>query len=105
VAAMDNSIHFQSRVGDDGVLNIQLNLGAAEAKRDVKITIEPVISEAGQQPEAMSWPDFVERTPMGRVLAWGWNGQSRVRSKYVSRWHDLAARYERLNPLSQWSFS
>lgn len=55
-------IQFQSRVGDDGVLNVQLNLGQAEAKKDVKITIEPVSGEVGQQPEAMSWPDFVERT-------------------------------------------
>ena len=59
---MNDSIQFQSRVGDDGVLNVQLNLGQAEAKKDVRITIEPVRSNAGQQPETMSWPDFVERT-------------------------------------------
>jgi hypothetical protein len=62
VGDMNDSIQFQSRVGDDGVLNVQLNLGQAEAKKDVKITIEPVSSETGQQPENMSWPDFVERT-------------------------------------------
>jgi hypothetical protein len=59
---MSDSIQFQSRVGDDGVLNVQLNLGQAEAKKDVRITIEPVSSNAGEQPETMSWPDFVERT-------------------------------------------
>jgi hypothetical protein len=62
MSAMNNSIHFQSRVGDDGVLNVQLNLGQAEAKKEVKITIEPVSSSAEQQPEAMSWSEFVERT-------------------------------------------
>jgi hypothetical protein len=59
---MNDNIQFQSRVGDDGVLNVQLNLGQAEARKDVKITIEPVSSKAGQQSETMSWPDFVERT-------------------------------------------
>ena len=59
---MSNSIQFQSRVGDDGILKVQLNLGQAEAKKDVKITIEPVSSEAEQQAETMSWPAFVERT-------------------------------------------
>ena len=58
---MDNNIQFQSRVGDDGVLNVQLNLGRAEAKKDVKITIEPVKS-AAEQPMAISWSEFVERT-------------------------------------------
>jgi hypothetical protein len=59
---VNDSIQFQSRVGDDGVLNVQLDLGQAEAKKDVKITIEPVSSNSGQQSEIMSWPDFVERT-------------------------------------------
>jgi hypothetical protein len=59
---MNDSIQFQSRVGDDGVLNVQLNLGQAEAKKDVKITIEPVNSNPGQESDAIPWSEFVERT-------------------------------------------
>ena len=59
---MNDSIQFQSRVGDDGVLNVKLNLGPAEARKDVKITIEPLRNNAEDRPETMSWPDFVERT-------------------------------------------
>lgn len=58
---MSDTIQFQSRVGDDGVLNVQVNLGRAEAKKDVVITIEPVISDVTHA-EALSWPDFVSQT-------------------------------------------
>ena len=37
---MSDTIQFYSRVGDDGVLNVQVNLGSAEAKREVVVTIE-----------------------------------------------------------------
>jgi hypothetical protein len=58
---MSDVIQFQSRVGEDGVLNVQVNLGHTEAKKEVVVRIEPLRDEA-QQSAAMPWPDFVERT-------------------------------------------
>ena len=60
---MSDAIQFHSRVGDDGILNVQVNLGHAEAKKDVVVTIEPLsASDEPQQATAMAWPDFIERT-------------------------------------------
>jgi len=60
---MSDTIQFHSRVGDDGVLNVQVNLGRAEAKKEVVVTIEAMsTSDEAQQAGAMAWPDFVERT-------------------------------------------
>jgi hypothetical protein len=61
---MNDVIQFHSRVGDDGVLNVQVNLGSTEAKKDVVVTIEPLpaSSDTGQAAAALPWSDFVERT-------------------------------------------
>ena len=60
---MTDGIQFHSRVGDDGVLDVHVNLGRGEAQKEVIVTIEPV--SAGDAPElaaAMSWPEFVQQT-------------------------------------------
>ncbi|MEX0611484.1 MAG: hypothetical protein WD738_14090 [Pirellulales bacterium] len=60
---MNDAIQFHSRVGDDGILNVQVNLGSTEAKKEVVVTIEPLsANDEAQQGAAMPWPDFVERT-------------------------------------------
>ena len=59
---MSDAIQFNTRVGDDGVLNLQVNLGQTEAKKDVVITIEPVGPGAAQDAAALDWHDFIERT-------------------------------------------
>jgi hypothetical protein len=60
---MTDTIQFHSRVGDDGMLNVQVNLGRTEAKKEVVVTIAPTPSgDAVQQAAAMAWPEFVERT-------------------------------------------
>jgi hypothetical protein len=60
---MNDVIQFHSRVGDDGILNVQINLGHMEAKKDVVVTIEPLsTSDEPQQDAAMAWPDFIKQT-------------------------------------------
>jgi hypothetical protein len=58
---MSDTIQFHSRVGDDGVLNVQFNLGRAEAKKEVVVTIEALATSTEAQ-QAMAWLDFVEQT-------------------------------------------
>ena len=41
-----NPISVKSRVGSDGILQLSLRVGAAEADQEVQITVEPV----GPQP-------------------------------------------------------
>ena len=60
---MNEAIQFHSRVGDDGILNVQINLGCTAAKKEVVVTIQPAsASEDVQQSAVRAWPDFVERT-------------------------------------------
>jgi hypothetical protein len=39
---MPDSIQFNSKVGDDGVLHVTVNLGESETQREVVVTIQPV---------------------------------------------------------------
>lgn len=48
-----------SRIGKDGVLHLDLPLGASEADREVQVTVEPAPPPAMTQAE---WVAFVERT-------------------------------------------
>ncbi len=59
---MSDTIQFNSRVGDDGVLNLQVNLGQSEAKREVVVTIAPVAAESAADTALLSWHEFIERT-------------------------------------------
>lgn len=59
---MSNAIQFHYRVGDDGVLNVQLNLGHAEAKKEVIITVEHAEAPGAERSCDMPWPDFVQHT-------------------------------------------
>jgi hypothetical protein len=60
---MSDAIQFHSRVGDDGILDVQVDLGRAEAKKEVVVTIESLrASDEARQAADMPWPDFVERT-------------------------------------------
>jgi hypothetical protein len=48
-----------SKVGPDGVLQLTLPLGTAEANRDVRVTVEPTVPPPMSQEE---WREFVMRT-------------------------------------------
>jgi hypothetical protein len=60
---MDDAIQFHSRVDDDGILKVHVNLGRMEAKKEVVVTIAP-LSATGEADQAatMPWPAFVEQT-------------------------------------------
>ncbi len=56
-----DTIEFQSRVGPDGMLTLQVPLGQAEAGTDVVVTIRPVVPVKKEG----SPTDCVERHPQG----------------------------------------
>jgi hypothetical protein len=60
---MNDAIQFQSCVGEDGILNVRVNLGLDEAKKQVIITVAPV-SDSGvvRKQAGMTWPEFIEQT-------------------------------------------
>lgn len=59
---MSGTLQFHSRVGDDGVLNLQVNLGQTEAKKEVVVTIAPMSSISVVDPNALDWHAFLDRT-------------------------------------------
>jgi hypothetical protein len=59
---MSDAIQFHSRVGNDGVLNLQVNLGQSEATKEVVVTIAPVAAEPAVDAASLSWHEFIERT-------------------------------------------
>jgi hypothetical protein len=60
---MIDAIQFHSRVGDDGVLDLHLNLGRAEAKKDVVVTIQSASADANSQNSLRKpWSDFIAQT-------------------------------------------
>ena len=54
-----NRIIIKSRVGADGVLNVQVPLSKADSNREVQLTIEPTASAPMSQDE---WRQFVLAT-------------------------------------------
>lgn len=63
-----------SRVGPDGVLHVDIPIGAAQANREVKVTIEPLADRPQETPEeyrawvrsmAGSWQGDFERPEQG----------------------------------------
>jgi hypothetical protein len=59
---MSEAIQFNSRVGEDGVLNLRVDLGQAEAKKEVVVTIKPARSDMPVDAASLSWQEFIERT-------------------------------------------
>ena len=59
---MSDTIQFHSRVGNDGVLNLQVNLGQSETKKEVVVTIAPVAAEPAVDAASLSWHEFIDRT-------------------------------------------
>jgi hypothetical protein len=60
---MSNAIQFHGRVGDDGILDLHLNLGHDEAKKDVVVTVQPMSAdETSQIVSRMEWSEFLART-------------------------------------------
>jgi hypothetical protein len=59
---MSDTIQFHSRVGDDGVLDLHVDLGSTEAKKNVIVTIAPLAAEPVVDAASLSWHEFIERT-------------------------------------------
>jgi hypothetical protein len=60
---MSDAIQFHSRVGADGVLNVQLNLGSAEASKEVVVTVAPLPAQIpSSEPNVQSGSEFVNAT-------------------------------------------
>jgi len=64
-----NRIVVHSRVGADGVLQLAVPIGWAEADREVEVTIEPVASEREELADRQEWEQFVHET------AGAWQGE------------------------------
>jgi hypothetical protein len=65
-----NTIHTISRVGPDGVVNVSVPVGVAEAGKEVQITLEPLPEarpEIDDSPER--WEQFLKET------AGAWQGE------------------------------
>ena len=57
-----NPLVLNSRSDADGKVHISVDLGAAAANRDVRVTIEPVESRIRPAMTQQDWADFVHRT-------------------------------------------
>jgi len=67
-------IEIQSRVGPDGVLNLSVPVGQAEANRTVKVTVEGVEERESKPPMTPEeWKAFIDST------AGCWQGEPFVR--------------------------
>ncbi len=57
-----NRIVIHSRVGADGVLQIAVPLGAADAEREVEVTIAPVQPQSSPNTSPAEWQQFIHET-------------------------------------------
>jgi hypothetical protein len=64
-----NRIVVHSRVGSDGVLQLAVPMGVAEADREVEVTIEPAASNRDTHSQQEDWQQFVRET------AGAWQGE------------------------------
>lgn len=55
-----NRILVKAKVGDDGVLRLEVTIGAAEGNQEVQVTVEPVATKAPMSQE--EWRAFVLAT-------------------------------------------
>jgi hypothetical protein len=56
------AVQFESQVGDDGVLALQVPLGTAEARSRVLVTIAPFPTATSSASDQSDWHEFVKRT-------------------------------------------
>jgi hypothetical protein len=61
-----NAMTVRSRIDADGVLRVAVPVGAAEADREVQLTIEPVPQRAEDRAEYVAWL---------RSMAGRWKGE------------------------------
>ena len=54
-----NRIVLESKVGDDGMLQLAVPVGTADAGQDVLITVDPMVPKSTTQEE---WKRFIDST-------------------------------------------
>jgi hypothetical protein len=60
---MSDTVQFHSHVGDDGYLNLHINLGETEARKEVVVTVKTLGEQRTiEEYRTMPWHEFVERT-------------------------------------------
>ncbi len=84
-----NRIVVHSRIGADGVLQLAVPIGLAEADREVEVTIEPAVPEREELAKREEWEQFVRET------AGAWQGEleprepgEEGRTTMTVRWQD-----------------
>jgi uncharacterized protein (DUF433 family) len=84
-----NRIVMHSRIGADGVLQLAVPIGLAEADREVEVTIEPAAPKRDAGGEREEWEQFVHET------AGAWQGEleprepgEKGRTTMTVRWQD-----------------
>lgn len=56
-------VRVRSRVGEDGILHLDVPVGLTDVDLDVTVTIQPVTPPAATTPDELGWePGFIERT-------------------------------------------
>jgi len=56
------SFEYSSRVGADGALDLHVNLGPAQANREVRIVVQPVEIKPTQKMSQEEWVEFIKST-------------------------------------------
>ncbi len=60
-----NRLVFNSKVDSDGVLHLSLPVGAAEADKDVRVTVETIKTSSNTAPPAMTAADLLKSGLVG----------------------------------------
>ncbi len=68
------AIHLKSRVGNDGVLKLEIPLGVTDTDIEVMVVVEPARAEPATVGGDLGWPsDFLGK------IAGGWRGERLTR--------------------------
>lgn len=54
------SYEYSTRVGADGSLDLHLELGPAQANREVKVVVQPVVKSPAEEMSQEQWQAFVK---------------------------------------------
>lgn len=54
------TFEYSTRVGADGALDLHVNLGPAQANREVKIVVQPLEPKRAEQMTQEEWQAFVK---------------------------------------------
>lgn len=76
-----NRVEVRSKVGPDGVLHLDVPVGASEANREVRVIIEEISEPADVVGAREDWQEFLQRT----AGAWQGEFERPAQGKYEQR--------------------